>query len=139
MNRLIIKTMQKSNTNVALLVLRSGAALMMLTHGIPKLMRFFSDEPITFASVFGMSMVMSLTLAVFAEVVCSVLILFGIGTRLATVPLIITMLTAAFHIHGDDPFSSKEKSLLFGLIFIVLLLTGAGKYSVDYILAKRVK
>ncbi|MFV0269360.1 MAG: DoxX family protein [Draconibacterium sp.] len=131
--------MQIANTNFALLLLRAGAALMMLTHGVPKLMQFFSGEPIAFASVFGMSTVLSLALAVFAEVLCSIFILFGLGTRLSSIPLIITMLIAAFHIHGADPFSSKEKSLLFGLIFIVLLLTGAGKYSIDYLLSEKMK
>ncbi|WP_372932477.1 DoxX family protein [Mariniphaga sediminis] len=139
MNQSLIKTMQIANTNFALLLLRAGAALMMLTHGVPKLMQFFSGEPIAFASVFGMSTVLSLALAVFAEVLCSIFILFGLGTRLSSIPLIITMLIAAFHIHGADPFSSKEKSLLFGLIFIVLLLTGAGKYSIDYLLSEKMK
>lgn len=139
MNKLLIKTMEKSNTNIALLVLRSGAALMMLTHGIPKLMQFFSGEPIAFASVMGMSMGVSLALAVFAEVICSVFIILGLGTRMATIPLIITMLTAAFYIHANDPFSGKEMSLLYALIFIVLLITGAGKYSIDHILSKQLK
>ena len=139
MNKLLIKTMEKSNTNIALLVLRSGAALMMLTHGIPKLMQFFSGEPIAFASVMGMSMGVSLALAVFTEVICSVFIILGLGTRMATIPLIITMLTAAFYIHANDPFSGKEMSLLYALIFIVLLITGAGKYSIDHILSKQLK
>lgn len=139
MNKLLIKTMEKSNTSIALLVLRSGAALMMLTHGIPKLMQFFSGEPIAFASVMGMSMGVSLALAVFAEVICSVFIILGLGTRMATIPLIITMLTAAFYIHANDPFSGKEMSLLYALIFIVLLITGAGKYSIDHILSKQLK
>jgi putative oxidoreductase len=139
MKKLLLNTLEKSNTNFALLVLRSGAALMMLTHGVPKLMQFFSGEPIAFASVFGMSMGLSLALAVFAEVICSVFILLGFGTRLATLPLIITMLTAAFYIHASDPFSGKEMSLLYALIFIVLFITGGGKYSVDSILAKQLK
>ncbi len=139
MNELIIRIMQKSNTNIALLVLRFGAALMMLTHGIPKLMQFFSAEPIAFASVMGMSMGLSLALAVFAEVVCSVFIFLGMGTRLAAMPLIVTMLTAAFYIHANDPFSGKEMSLLYALIFIVLLITGGGKYSIDYLLSKQLK
>ena len=41
------------------------------------------------------------------------------------------MLIAAFYIHADDPFARKEKALLFALIFIVLLISGGGKYSVD--------
>ncbi|MDD2380148.1 MAG: DoxX family protein [Mariniphaga sp.] len=137
--KLIIKLLEKSNTDTALLLLRIGATLMMLTHGIPKLMQFFSGEPIAFASVMGMSMGMSLALAIFAEVICSVFIFLGLGTRLATIPLIITMLTATLYIHANDPFSSKELSLLYALIFITLLLTGGGKYSIDYMISNSFK
>ncbi len=137
MNILLRKILQPANTDAALLLLRAGAASLMLTHGIPKLMQLFSGEPIAFASVMGMSMTLSLALAVFAEAVCSILILFGIGTRLAAIPLIITMLTAAFVIHADDPFANKEMALLYAIIFSVLFLTGGGKYSVDHLIAKK--
>ncbi len=131
--------MQNANTNFALLLLRSGAALMMLTHGYPKLMQFFSGEPITFASIFGLSMTISLLLAVFAEVICSIFVLLGLGTRLAAIPLIFTMLIAAFYIHADDPFASKEKAFLFALIFIVLFISGGGKYSFDNLFVRKLK
>jgi putative oxidoreductase len=41
------------------------------------------------------------------------------------------MAVAAFIAHAADPFGTKEKPLLFLVIFIVLLLTGGGKYSLD--------
>lgn len=139
MKKLYLKTIEKGDTNITLLLLRAGAALMMLTHGMPKLMQFFTDEPIAFASVMGLSMTMSLALAVVAEVICSVLILLGLGTRLASIPLIITMLTAAFYVHAADPFAGKEMALLYALIFIAILIKGGGKYSIDYIIGKRLK
>jgi putative oxidoreductase len=111
----------------------------MLTHGYPKLMQLFSGEPVSFASVLGLSATVSLVLAVFAEFICSVFIIFGYYTRLAAIPLIVTMTVAAFHIHGDDPLSVKEKSLLFLLFYVMLLLTGAGKYSIDHMVLKRKK
>ena len=137
MNKLFLKTLPLSNVNAALLLLRVGVSLMMLTHGYPKLMRFFADEPISFTSILGLSAAVSLALAVFAEFVCSLFIILGIGTRLASVPLIVTMAVAAFHVHADDPFSRKEKALLFLLIYLVLLFTGGGKFSIDHLLAKK--
>lgn len=109
----------------------------MLTHGLPKLSRLTSEEEIKFADPFGFGPFMSLVLVVFAEVVCSILIILGLATRLASIPPIITMFVAAFHAHGNDPFGTKEKPLLFLLIFIVLLVFGSGKYSIDHKLSRK--
>lgn len=125
-----------ASTDFALMVGRVGIALLMLTHGWPKLMQFFSNEPVQFIPVMGMSASMSLGLAVFAEVICSIFILIGFATRFATIPLIITMLTAAFMVHAADPFKIQESSLVYLLAYLVLLFAGSGKYSVDYLLNK---
>ncbi len=139
MIKFIERTFPLANVNFALLVLRMGVSLMMLTHGYPKLLRLFSEEPITFTAILGLSATVSLALAVFAEFLCSLLIFFGVGTRLASIPLIVTMLVAAFYAHADDPFSRKEKALLFLLIYVVLLFTGGGKYSIDHYFLGRKK
>ncbi len=103
----------------------------MLTHGWPKLMRFFSEDSIKFADPIGIGVIPSLLLAVFSEVVCSVFIILGLGTRAASIPLIITMMVAAFIVHADDPFARKEMALLYLLGYIMLLILGSGKYSID--------
>jgi putative oxidoreductase len=139
MNSLLRKTLPVANIHLGLLTLRIAAASFMLTHGYPKLMRLFSGEPVSFSSVMGMTPELSLLLAVFSEFICSVFILLGLFTRLASIPLIITMSVAAFHIHSDDPFSGKEKALLFLIIFVFLLLTGGGKFSVDEIMLQKSK
>lgn len=126
-----------SETNIALLIARVGISALMLTHGLPKLMKLFTDEPIKFASVAGMGPVLSLSLAVFAEVFCSLLIIAGAFTRLAVIPPLITMLVAVFYIHANDPFSSQEMGLHYILVYILLLIQGSGKYSVDRLLQKR--
>lgn len=136
MKAIFNKLLHPGNTDVALLFFRVSIALLMLTHGLPKLQKFFSDEPIAFASVFGMSESLSLGLTVFAEVFCSILILVGLGTRFAAIPLIFAMAVAAFYIHAADPFSSKEMAVFYLVGFTFLLITGAGKYSVDTIISK---
>jgi putative oxidoreductase len=121
-------------TDVALLVARIGISVLMLTHGLPKLAKLFSDGPVQFLPFMGMSPAVSLALAVFAEVFCSLFILFGFATRLAAIPLAITMLVAVFMVHAADPFSVKEPALQYLLVYVVLLFAGSGKYSVDYML-----
>ncbi len=127
------------NIDIALLLLRVSIGIFMLTHGTGKFMKFFADEPITFADPLGVGVTISLALAVFAEVFCSVFLIFGIATRLSSIPLIITMLVAAFISHADDPFNVKEKALLFLLVYVVLAITAAGKFSIDNLIHKNLK
>ncbi len=110
---------------------------MLTTHAYPKVLNLFGDEPVRFISLFGMSAAFTISLALFAEFICSILVLIGMFTRLAVIPLMTTMFVAVFHFHADDPFAVKEKAILYLLIYTVLLFTGAGKYSVDYLISGR--
>ncbi|MBY5951244.1 DoxX family protein [Algoriphagus marincola] len=122
--------------NLALLILRLGAGGLMLTHGIPKINRLMADE-VKFADPFGLGPTVSLALATFAEVVCAVLVIIGFKVRLATIPLMITMLTAAFYAHWDDPFGRKELPLLFFICFLSLLIQGGGNFSIDGLFGRK--
>ena len=117
-------------THFALLLLRLAAGGFMLTHGYGKLQRLLAGE-FQFGDPIGLGPEVSLVLAVFAEFVCSLLVMLGLGTRLATVPLIVTMVVAVFIVHGADPFGRKELALLYLVSYVVLLLSGSGKFSVD--------
>jgi putative oxidoreductase len=127
------------NTDIGILLLRLGVGGLMLTHGIPKLFRLFGSEPIRFADPIGIGVEASLALTVFAEVICSVLIIVGLATKLAAIPLLATMFVAFFIIHADDPFQRKELALFFLIVYVVLLFTGSGKYSLDHYFLKRKK
>lgn len=118
------------------LVFRVTVGIFMLTHGIPKLMKLLSGAEIQFADPYGLGVALSFVLVIFAEFLCSILIILGLATRLAVIPLMITMLTAAFYAHADDPFSTKEKPLLFFVVFVLMFFFGSGRYSVDRILRK---
>ena len=115
---------------LGLLVLRLAIGGMMLTHGWPKLQRLMTT-PDKFLDPIGLGPEVTLALAVFSEVVCAVLLVVGAATRLAAIPLLATMLVAAFVTHAGDPFNKMEPALLYGAGSLTLLLTGAGKYSVD--------
>jgi putative oxidoreductase len=120
-----------------LLVLRIAVALSMMTHGLPKFFQLLADGEIQFADPVGLGPSISLGLTVFAEVICSTFILIGLGTRLATIPLIVTMLVAALIVHFDEPFGKREMALLYLFPYITLLVLGSGKYSIDYLLRER--
>ena len=120
-----------SLSDLGLLLVRLLAGGMMLTHGLPKFDRLFGEGPVKFADPFGLGPEISLGLVLFAEVGCSILVMLGFKTRWATVPLMITMLVAAFYAHAADPFGKKELSLLFFTLFLSILISGGGRYSVD--------
>lgn len=57
--------------------------------------------------------------------------MLGLWTRAALIPLIINMSVIVFIAHAGDPFGRKEIGLFFLITFVVLFLTGPGKYSMD--------
>lgn len=113
-----------------LLLLRIAVAAFMLTHGYPKFTNLVEGN-IQFGDPIGLGVTTSLVLVVFAEFFCSILVMLGLATRLAVIPLIINMSVAAFVAHAGDPFAKKEMSLMYLLIYITLLFTGPGRFSVD--------
>ncbi len=135
MKKIFSVTHENKKIDLALLIARFTIALLMLTHGIPKI-NGFDEKPVQFMDVLGIGTTASLALAIFAEVICSICVLFGLGTRLAVIPLSITMLIAAFHVHIGDPFAKKEMALHFLLVYVILFILGSGKYSIDNILYK---
>jgi len=123
--------------NIILLIVRVSVAALMITHGLPKLTKLLAGGEIKFGDPIGLGPAFSLVLVVFAEFFCSIFIGIGLGTRLASIPLIITMSVAAFIVHASDPIGGKEKALLFLLIYLTLLVIGSGKFSIDYLLTNR--
>lgn len=124
-------------TDLGLFVIRFGFGFMMLFgHGWVKWINF-SLMSASFPDPLGVGNATSLLLAIFAEVACALLVMTGLFTRIALLPLIFTMLVAFFGIHGADPFATRELSMVYLLVFSTLLLTGPGKYSADYYLQRK--
>lgn len=114
-----------------LLCFRVCAGAFLMTHGLAKLKMLFSNESIEFLNLFGLGVTFSLTLAVFAELICAFLVILGLFTRIASIPIIITMLVAIFIVHQGQEFSHKELAYLYLLVYLTLLVFGSGKFSVD--------
>lgn len=102
----------------------------MLLHGIGKLYDWLGGQT-DFFDPFGIGGQTSLGLVVFAEFFCSLLVIIGLYTRLALIPLIITLAVAFFMFHAKDELMDKELPLVYLLNSLVLLLTGPGSYSLD--------
>ena len=127
----------RTNADLGLLILRvSIAGMMFMAHGWGKLTEFTIRAPY-FPDPIGLGGTVSLALAVFAEFFCALAVVLGVGTRLATIPLMATMAIAAFVVHADDPWGKKEFALLYLIPFVTLFFTGGGRYSVDRMLLNR--
>lgn len=128
------------NVDIALLILRIVIGVFMLTHGAGKFEKLFlNDEPIQFADPLGIGAVASLILVVFAEVFCSLLLILGLGTRIGAITLFINMLIIAFIVHMNDGFGRQEFALLYGLVYLTIILIGAGRYSLDHLITNNKK
>ncbi len=117
--------------NIALLLVRISVGIMMLTHGGPKFMRLL-DGNLKFGDPIGMGSELSFILLVFAEFFCSIFILIGLGSRLASIPLLFTVLVILLVAKGADPVFDHVNILAYIATYILLFFTGSGKYSLDY-------
>lgn len=115
---------------IALLLLRLGSGAMMLVHGWNKFMNVGTLKA-KFPDPFGWGSDVSLYLTLFAELICPVLLILGLITRIAALPLFIVMAVAVFSIHAADPFADKELAIFYGLVYLAILFMGPGKFSLD--------
>jgi putative oxidoreductase len=124
------------SNNLASLALRLVFGLSMaMAHGWSKFMKML-DGDFGFKAVFGLPQSVSLGLAVFSELFCAILIIIGLGTRAALIPLIITMGVAVFDVHWNDDFSQMEKALLYLIAYVAIFVNGPGDWSLDKLLKR---
>jgi len=121
--------------SAAMLILRLGVGILMLNHGYQKLINFSELEP-KFMNFMGMGTTVSLALLVFAEFFCSIFLVLGLFTRLATIPLIIATCVMVFKAHNGDILGEAELPALFLTGYLVLLFVGPGRASVDGMIGK---
>lgn len=124
-----------STKSAVLLIARIIFGFLFLNHGLAK-WQMFSQATEMFPDPLGLGATLSMWLALFAEILCSIGFMLGILYRLCLIPMIFTMCVAFFVIHAGDPLMVREPSLMFLSIFVLLYITGPGKYSIDGILKK---
>jgi putative oxidoreductase len=115
--------------NGGLLFLRlTSAALLCYVHGLPKVIHY-ADELTRIENPFGLGPAFSLWFAIFAEVVCPLLIALGVLTRLACLPIIAVLLVALFAVHPDWTIAEGQFAWLLLIVFTTLALTGSGRWA----------
>ena len=107
----------------------------MIHHGYSKMTHFVEMQE-KFINFLGLSGSISLCLTIFAEVFCSIALVLGLMTRLAVIPLIITMLVAIIVAHKGEVFGDGEAATMYLISYVIILLLGSGRYSADALISK---
>ena len=120
-----------------ILILRLFFGVMFFIHGLGKMMNF-SELSLTYPSVFGLGSYMTLMLAVFTEFCCSLFLIAGLLFRIMLLPMIVAMAVAFFDRH-DGFLPEGELSLIYLIVFCLLYFVGPGKFSIDYLIDRRLR
>ena len=137
MRKLFSTNYSDNGFSFGILILRLVAGLTMaINHGYGKLTNF-NGVLAKFGDPIGIGSKASLSLLIFAEFFCAILLALGLLTRFAAAVLVIAMGVAFFIAHKGEIFSqSGEPSALYLAIFICILFTGPGKVSADRLIGK---
>ena len=119
--------------SLLLLALRLLFGGLLLSHGIQKWTNFESMSA-AFPDPLGVGHSVSLGLAIFGELFCSIGYILGALYRLAMIPMIFTMIVAFFVVHANDVFAVKELAFIYLVVFILMYIAGPGKFSIDHII-----
>ena len=119
-----------TKSSLLLLVARIVFGLLLMSHGIQKWSNFGQLSEV-FPDPIGLGSHVSLILAIFAELFCSVAFIFGFLYRLAMIPMLFTMCVAFFVVHANDPFGVKELAFVYLAVFVIMDIAGPGKFAID--------
>jgi putative oxidoreductase len=136
--RLFKTTIEQSNLNeFTLTTLRIITGLLMLgLHGLGKIPP--SEKFLEGVTNLGFPMAGFFAWAAgLSEFIGGVLLVIGLLTRPAALFIAITMLVAAFGKHIEDPIKVKELALLYFAIAIIFASRGAGRWSLDYFINRK--
>ena len=121
--------------SVILLIVRVVFGVMLMNHGIDKWANY-QELSAVFPDPLGIGSPLSLGLAIFGELACSMAFIIGFLYRLAMIPMIFTMCVAFFIVHADDPFAVKELAFVYLVVFVLTYIVGPGKFAVDRWISK---
>lgn len=114
-----------------LLFLRtSGGLLLLWVHGLPKLLHV-QEQIQLIEDPLHLGAWPTLLSALFAETVCPLLIIVGLGTRLACLPILFLLLVALVVVHPEWTMDQAQFGWLLTIIFSTLAITGPGQLSLD--------
>jgi len=122
--------------NTGLLILRVGLGVMMMVHGLPKIM----GGPDKWTGLGGSMSVIGVNfmlvfwgfMAAISEGLGGFLLILGLFFRPINLLLVFTMVIASLvHLAKGDGINGASHAIELGIVFLGLIFIGPGKYSVD--------
>ncbi len=143
--RLYLRFAGFSYTNLARLFMRLFVGIMLMQFGIRHLVQY-NELYTSFPAMFGFTSEATLVIMICIELICSLLIMVGFMTRIATIPPIVAMVAAESYILTDvlphtsvvwalDSIQPGYLPIMFIGIYLFLLMAGPGKISLDYFIS----
>lgn len=136
-NFLFPQSFRGKGVSLLILILRVFFGLLFFTHGIDKMLNFNSLVD-SYPDILGLGSYMTLMVTIFCEFCCSLFLITGLLVRLMTIPMIIAMGVAFFDVH-DAMMPEGELALIYFITFIILLLVGPGRFSLDYLIDTKIR
>ena len=119
---------ESRHQDLGLLFLRASGALFLLwVHGLPKLLNY-SEQLKLIEDPFHLGAHVTLLLAIFAEVLCPLLILPGVLVRLACLPILAVLLIAMVVVHPEWTLYEGQFGWLLLILFTSVLIAGPGRF-----------
>ncbi|KAE9641004.1 DoxX family protein [Pseudomonas sp. PB106] len=117
--------------DLGLLFLRVAGGLFLLwVHGLPKLLDFTAQLQLI-EDPFHLGAHLTLILAIFAEVVCPLLIVAGLLARLACVPILFVLLVALLVVHPQWSVAEGQFGWLLLILFTTVFIAGPGRLAIS--------
>ncbi|NHX02408.1 DoxX family protein [Pseudomonas koreensis] len=117
--------------DVGLLFLRvSGGLFLLWVHGLPKLLDFNAQLQ-QIEDPFHLGAHLTLCLAIFAEVLCPLLIVAGVLARLACLPILFVLLVALLVVHPQWSVAEGQFGWLLLILFATVFIAGPGRLALN--------
>jgi len=108
----------------------SGGLFLLWVHGLPKLLDFTAQLQLI-EDPFHLGSHLTLILAIFAEVLCPLLIVAGLLARLACVPILFVLLVALLVVHPQWSVAEGQFGWLLLILFTTVLIAGPGRLAIS--------
>jgi putative oxidoreductase len=136
-NFLFPQSFRGKGVSFLILCLRLFFGILFFIHGIDK-MANFTELSRTFPDVLGFGSYMSLMVSIFCEFCCSLFLIAGLMVRITVLPMIVSMAVAFFDVH-DAMFPQGELALIYMIMFVILYITGPGRFSLDFLIDRKIR
>jgi putative oxidoreductase len=116
-------------TDIGLLFLRvCSSVLVLIVHGLPKI-GHYRRELAAIEDPFHFGKKLTIAFAILAEVICPVLMILGIATRVCALPIMVVSAIALLRVHPEWSMDQGQFAWMLLILFGTIAIAGPGRYA----------